>query len=255
MNIKHVILVVEDQPALLENMQMALELSGYYTLGAADGIAALGVLRTQPVDLILADIAMPHMNGYQLYEAVRANPQWALIPFVFISARGLDSDVRYGKAMGVDDYLIKPFEVADLLAVVQGRLRRAQELAEAVAFNAPPLETLSPGEDSAALIAGDLHISLKQHRVWKGGMPVELSPREFSFLAYLAQHPGELIALTDLCRVTHGLETAPAEAGNLLYPLVRSLRRRLGYEAGDMGCIASVRGIGYRLEISPRENS
>ena len=89
------------------------------------------MLKTQPVDLILADIAMPRMNGYQLYEQVRRDPRWVLIPFVFISARALDSDVRYGKALGVDDYLIKPFQLEDLLAVVAGRLRRARELAPA----------------------------------------------------------------------------------------------------------------------------
>lgn len=246
MSRKPKILVVEDQPTLLKNIQMTLELHGYQTVGATDGVEALEVLNTQAVDLILADIAMPRMNGYQLYDVVRANPQWALIPFVFMSARGMDSDVRYGKAMGADDYLIKPFEVADLLAIVQGRLRRAQELSQMVTLKVPP----SPSEDSEALVIGDLQISLKQHRVWKGGAPVELSPREFAFLAHLAQHPGEMVSLTDLCRVTHGLETTPAEAGNLLYPLVRSLRRRLGYRAGEKGCIASVRGIGYRLEVS-----
>ncbi len=243
-----VILVVEDQPELLENMQLALELSGYRVLGAADGIAALEALRTHTVNLILADIAMPRMNGYQLYEAVRANPQWALLPFIFISARGLDSDVRYGKAMGADDYLVKPFEVADLLAVVEGRLRRARELAQ---LTAPATAVTTPAPASApdTLTVGPLHISPAQHRVWMGGMPVELSPREFAFLLHLAQRPGEVATLQDLCRVTHGLETTPAEAGKLLYSLVRSLRRRLGYAADELGCIASVRGVGYRLDV------
>lgn len=251
MSMEHTILVVEDQAALLDNIQLALELSGYRVLTAADGLAALEVLRAQAVDLILADIAMPRMNGYQLYEAVRANPQWMLVPFVFISARGLDSDVRYGKALGADDYLVKPFEVADLLAIVEGRLRRARDLAQLVtpvATGASGAPSPAPGAASETLSLGSLRISPAQHRVWKAGVPVELSPREFAFLLHLAQRPGEVATLQELCRVTHGLETTPVEAGKLLYALVRSLRRRLGYAADEMGCIVSVRGVGYRLE-------
>ena len=126
-----VILVVEDQPAMQRNIQIGLEMSGYKVVVAADGIEALDVLNSQPIDLILADIAMPRMNGYQLYEKLRQDPRWVPIPFIFISARGLDSDVRYGKALGADDYLVKPFQLEDLLAIVAGRLRRARELAQA----------------------------------------------------------------------------------------------------------------------------
>jgi DNA-binding response OmpR family regulator len=125
-----VILVVEDQPAMQRNIQIGLEMAGYTVVAAADGIEALDALNTQPVDLILADVAMPRMNGYQLHEKLRQEPRWVRIPFVFISARGLDSDVRYGKALGADDYLIKPFQLEDLLAIVAGRLRRARELAQ-----------------------------------------------------------------------------------------------------------------------------
>ena len=242
------ILVVDDQPAMQRNIRMGLQMEGYEVVIAADGCAALAVLEAQHVDLILADVAMPRMNGYQLYQELRRNPKWALIPFVFISARALDSDVRFGKSLGADDYLVKPFHLDDLLAVVAGRLQRSRELAQAVATPAAP----SRGAEKAAadgdvIAAGPLRISPRQHRAWKNGAPVELSPSEFAFLEYLARRPGEAIPLTELCRVTHGLETAPVEAGNLLYPLVRSLRRRLGNPSGEMGCIESVRGIGYRL--------
>ncbi len=92
-----------------------------------------------------------------------------------------------------------------------------------------------------------MRISPKQHRIWKDGVPVELSPREFTFLEYLIRRPGQAVPLAELCKATHGLDCSAVEAGNLLYPLVRSLRRRLGLPAGEMGCIESVRGIGYRL--------
>ena len=243
-----VILVVEDQPAMQRNIQMGLEMSGYAVVAAADGSQALDVLKTQPVDLILADIAMPRMNGYQLYEQVRRDPRWVLIPFVFISARALDSDVRYGKALGVDDYLIKPFQLEDLLAVVAGRLRRARELRQLTPLPPEP-EPAAPRSPAAGetLSVGPLRISAQQHRVWRNDEPVALSPKEFALLEYLARRPGQAVSLPELCRVTHGLEATPAEAGSLLHPLIRSLRRRLGYAAGEMGCIESVRGVGYRL--------
>lgn len=238
------ILVVEDHPVMQRNIRMGLEMSGYHVVVAADGIEALAVLRAQAIDLILADIAMPRMNGYQLYERLRQNRDWALIPFVFLSARALDSDIRYGKALGADDYLVKPFHLEDLLAIVTGRLRRAQELAQAVAL---PAASEPPPAEGELIAAGPLRIHSGQHRVWKDDELAELSPREFAFIEYLARRPGQAIPLAELCRATHGLETNAVEAGNLLYPLVRSLRRRLGYAAGEMGCIESVRGIGYRL--------
>ena len=117
------ILVVDDQPDLLENISLTLESAGHQVLTAGDGVEALAVLQSQPVDLILADIAMPRMNGYQLYERVRENVQWVAIPFLFLTARAMDSDIRYGKELGSDDYLIKPIQPEDLLAAVQGRLR------------------------------------------------------------------------------------------------------------------------------------
>ncbi len=255
-----VILVVEDQPAMQRNMRMGLTMAGYEVVTASDGVAALAVLGAQAVDLVLADIAMPRMNGYELYEALRRNPRWALIPFVFVSARALDSDVRYGKQLGADDYLVKPFQLEDLLAIVAGRLRRARELTRAMSQTAGPASSATateappPVTPPECLVAGSLRVNPRQHRVWRDGAEVELSRREFKFLEYLMRRPGEAVSLVALCEVTHDLQTTPADAGNLLYPLVRSLRRRLGYAAGEMGCIESVRGIGYRLVV-PEEPS
>ncbi len=127
------ILVVDDEPNFLDNIRLALEAEGYRVLSAGNGVEALAVLHSQPVDLILADIGMPDMNGYQLYERVRERPQWLTIPFVFLTARKLDSDIRYGKELGVDGYLTKPIRAADLLAVVRGKLRRAQQLVQSTA--------------------------------------------------------------------------------------------------------------------------
>jgi DNA-binding response OmpR family regulator len=236
------ILVVDDHTAVLESMTMTLEAEGYRVLTATDGIEALSILESQPVDLILADIAMPRMNGYQLLERLRANPEWVTIPFVFLTARAMDSDVRYGKELGVDDYLTKPIEPEDVLAVVQGRLLRAQQLAQA---SMAPAQ--HPRRESYVLELGRLRVDPAQHRVWMDNQPIRLSAREFTVLDYLARRVGQVVTPEELVRVTHGLDTNRGEAGTLLRPLVRSLRRKLGYSVGELGCIETVRGVGYLL--------
>jgi signal transduction histidine kinase len=123
------ILVVEDDIALLEGVRDILELAGYRVLKAGHGREALQVLETQPPpDLIVSDIMMPRMNGYEFYEAVRARPEWVAIPFIFLSAMGEKSDVRAGKQLGADDYVIKPFDEEDLLVAVGAKLRRSAQL-------------------------------------------------------------------------------------------------------------------------------
>jgi DNA-binding response OmpR family regulator len=117
------ILVVDDQPQLLESMQMTLELAGYRVCTAGTGIEALTVLQAQLIDLILTDVEMPQLDGYQLCRRVRADGRWSAIPLLFLSAYGDEEDMRYAKALGADDYLLKPIEPEDLLAAVHDCLR------------------------------------------------------------------------------------------------------------------------------------
>jgi CheY-like chemotaxis protein len=112
------ILVVDDQPQLLESIKMTLELAGYGVCTAGTGIEALTVLQAQLIDLILTDIAMPQLDGYQLCRRVRADDRWNAIPLLVLSARGAEEDMRYAKALGADDYLMKPIEPEDLLTAV-----------------------------------------------------------------------------------------------------------------------------------------
>jgi two-component system response regulator AdeR len=241
------ILVVDDQPEILENLELILSVEGYRVLAAADGPEALDRLQAHAVDLILADIAMPRMNGYQLFERVRENPQWLPIPFLFLTARAMDSDIRYGKELGADDYLTKPIQPEDLLAAVQGRLRRARELASLAPQAHQVAATVAPA--SEILDLGRLRIDPAQHRAWMDAEPLKLSAREFLLLTHLAQRVDQVVSAQELIRVTHELDTDRVEAGSLLRPLVRSLRRKLGYSVGEMGCIENVRGVGYRLAV------
>ncbi|MEW5961211.1 MAG: response regulator transcription factor [Chloroflexota bacterium] len=236
------ILVVDDEQDLADNISLALTAAGYRVLTAGNGGEAIAILQTERVDLILADIAMPGMNGYQLYEQMRENPNWTITPFIFLTARNMDSDIRFGKELGVDDYLTKPIHSIDLLAVVRGKLRRARQLAY------PSNQAASkPTSEPGRLVAGALQINIDQHRVWLADHEIYLSAREFTLLKYLAQQTGQLVSPQELVQITHNLETDAIEAGNLMRPLIRSLRRKLGYHQGEMGCLENVRGVGYRL--------
>lgn len=240
------ILIADDHVDLLENLAMTLEAAGYRPLTAQDGKEALKILESEEVDLILADIAMPHVNGYQLFERVRRNPKWVAIPFLFLTARALDSDIRYGKELGADDYLTKPIQPEDLLAAVRGKLRRARELAQ----SAQP-QAVAEDDESTTIEVGRLQIDPDQHQVWQDGDPVKLSAREFKVLHKLAAEEGKVVSPQELIEITHEWKTDHIEAGSLLRPLIRSLRRKLGYEVGDMGCIENIRGVGYRIIPNP----
>ncbi|NNJ13316.1 response regulator transcription factor [Chloroflexales bacterium ZM16-3] len=250
------ILIVDDQPELLLGIQMTLESVGYDVLTAVDGNIALDILHRADVDLILADIAMPELNGYQLFEQIRMEPDLLRIPFIFLTARAMSSDIRYGKTLGVDDYLIKPIKPEDLLAVVEGRLRRARELKDVTPAPPAPMPPSSPSlppvvgapdQGTEVIEVGSLWIAPSQHRVRLRGVEIAFSAREFRVLEYLARRAGQVVPPHEIVKVSHAFDTDDIEASGLLRPLIRILRRRLGYAIGEMGCIENVRGVGYRL--------
>jgi signal transduction histidine kinase len=125
------ILVVEDDIHLMEGIREILELDPYRVISASSGIEALEILRNErhTPDLIVSDIMMPKMDGYQFFEAVRSVPEWLTIPFIFLTAKGEKADIRLGKAMGADDYVTKPFSAEDLLVAVSAKLKRHRDYA------------------------------------------------------------------------------------------------------------------------------
>ncbi len=127
------ILIVEDDPNLLEGIRAVLELEHYTVLSAENGEQALMMLSVQPTlpDLIVSDIMMPRMDGVQLLENVRQNQAWVAIPFIFLTARNGKIDLLLGKKLGADDYLVKPFDADDLLVAVESRLKRHQLIDQA----------------------------------------------------------------------------------------------------------------------------
>jgi signal transduction histidine kinase len=125
------ILVVEDDVAMAHGISDVLELNGYEVRIAHHGGEALKLMSERQPDLIVSDIMMPEMDGHELFTQIRTNPDWVLIPFIFLTAKGQKSDVRLGKAMGAEEYLVKPFEWEDLLVAVRARLARAQVVKQA----------------------------------------------------------------------------------------------------------------------------
>lgn len=125
------ILVVEDHDLLLMAIRDVLEMEGYQVVTARDGIEALETMAKLMPDLIVADISMPRMDGYKFFEAVHARSEWLPIPFIFLTARAEREDRLKGKAMGAEDYLVKPFDPQELLIVVRSRIGRAEAIREA----------------------------------------------------------------------------------------------------------------------------
>lgn len=124
------LLVIEDQPVMRENIALMLELHGYTVISAADGKAGLEAAQRERPDLILCDVMMPGLDGYGVLEALRADPALAIVPFIFLTAKGEKSAVREGMNLGADDYLTKPVTEDDLLATVRARLARAATVEE-----------------------------------------------------------------------------------------------------------------------------
>jgi len=122
------ILVVEDDLALLDGIRDVLELADYEVITATNGAEALSVMGKEPPDLVISDIMMPQMDGLQLCERVRQDFRWAMLPFIFLTAKSQKADVRQGMGVGADDYLTKPFEMEDLLSAVASRLQRARSI-------------------------------------------------------------------------------------------------------------------------------
>lgn len=244
------ILVVDDQVDIRILAKRILEAEGHSITVAKDGHEALDILSKQHIDVIIADIAMPNMNGYQLFEHVSQHPEYSNIPYILLSARDLDSDIRYGKSLGVDDYITKPFNPADLVASVRGRLTRIQQLTDCMdsahlnlmSHNTKNLthETTNNKEESS------ISIDTQRQLVERDGSEIKLSAREFRLLHLLHANQNRVVPIQELIGATHGSNISSQQASNLIRPLVRSIRRKLGYQAGESSCIRNVRGIGYQ---------
>lgn len=242
------ILVVDDELAALTMLELILQRHGYQPLPARDGSEAVDLLQTHRIDLILADVAMPGLNGYQLCQLVKnsTEPELALIPFIFISARTLASDIRYGKSLGADDYLTKPFDVEDLLAVIKGKLRAAELLHQTFSQS---LLDVPPAVINLTIGNRQLRLDHGRRQAWLDGEELILTRKEMRLLEYLARRPGWVVSDVELVKATHGLERVNKQQARRksVRAIISYLRRKLAVHLAEVACIKTVRGRGYML--------
>ncbi|GAB4475445.1 MAG: response regulator transcription factor [Anaerolineae bacterium] len=237
------ILVVDDEPVIRDSVADVLRLAGFRVVTACNGLEALDILHDLTPDLIVVDIMMPHMNGYQLYHRLRRAPAWVRIPVIFLTAKGEREDVRYGRELGADDYLMKPVEPEDLIAAIEGRLERYRQLA----ISSQPAGRRPGGQ----FRLGTLVVDLSGHRLLADGDEMALSATEIGILERLILADGSVVDYDTLLGYDEEAVLDERDAASLLRYHMRNIRQKmrdLG-EEGDL--ILNVRGAGYRLATRP----
>jgi DNA-binding response OmpR family regulator len=215
------ILIVEDEARIASFLRKGLTASGFVTEVAADGGQALRLLRSRGFDLLVLDLGLPDMDGFDLLDELRQVDQ--RLPVVILTARDSVRDRVAGLEGGADDYLTKPFSFEELLARVRLRLRGER------------------GAEPAVLRAGDATLDLRTRQVLLGERAVDLSAREFALAETFFRHPGQVLSREQLLSRVWGYDFDPGS--NVVDVYVGYLRRKLGRQR-----IASVRGMGYRLQ-------
>ncbi|AWS45143.1 MULTISPECIES: response regulator transcription factor [Streptosporangium] len=227
------VLVVDDEPALREALQSSLEFEGYRVGLASDGQAALETLEREPYDLVLLDVMMPRLDGLTACRRLRAVRNH--VPVLMLTARDAVGDRVSGLDAGADDYLVKPFELDELLARVRALLRRG-------ALSAPA------AEDDGVLAYGDLRMDTFSREVTRAGEPLELTRTEYLLLELLMVHPRQVLTREQILSEVWGFDFEPSS--NSLDVYVMYLRRKTE-TAGRPRLIHTVRGVGYVLRLSP----
>ena len=227
-------LVVEDDADLLDIVTYALRREGYDVTGAGDGLQALDRVRADMPDIVILDVLLPRLNGFEVCRRIRHISQ---VPIIMVTARVEEHDILRGLQLGADDYMTKPFSLKQLAARMETVLRRCQ----ADSYNRAVSEVR----------AGDLVLSLKSHEVARGGAPVQLTPLEFRILYMLAMNEGQIIPYARLVDYAWGYEGGDA---SLLKTHVCHIRQKLDLPMEGPGSIRSLPTVGYSL-VKPRDDS
>lgn len=226
---RRTILIVDDEPRILDSLRMNLELDGYQVFEAANGREALDEARRHLPDLVVMDVMMPHMDGF---EALRELRQVSTTPVILLTVKADERDVIHGLELGADDYIGKPFSPAVLLSRIKAVLRRAE-----MPPSAPATREVRVDERLA--------IDFDRHEVWKDGEKVQLRPTEFRLLYHLASNPGMVLAHETLLSRVWGPEYRDASHYVRLY--VNYLRQKLEDDPANPHYILTERGVGYRF--------
>ena len=230
------ILVVDDESSITDLVAMALDLRGAKVEVAHTGAEALAAVHTFRPHLVVLDVMLPDLDGFEILEQLNADRPSAQTPVLFLTARdGLDDRLK-GLAAGGDDYMTKPFSVEEMLLRIDAVLRRTQGLVD----------------EGPLLSVGDLRLHEDSHEVWRAGTPIELTPTEFRLLQYLMLNEGQVVSKSQIRERVW--ESSVDGRVNMVEVYISYLRRKL--DALGPSMIRTVRGLGYCLrQAEPARNA
>lgn len=231
MDKKKRVLIVEDEKNIVDIIRFNLQREGYETLEAYDGEAGLSLARTEKPDIILLDVMLPKMIGFDVCRALREEGD--NVPILILTAREEEEDKVLGLEIGADDYITKPFSVRELMARIKANIRRSAVL------DAPQAENSSVMD-----LSGELSIHLDSLQVYKRGEPIDLTQREYELLSYLASHPGKVYSRVDLMEQVWNYDYVGDDA-RTVDVTVRRLREKLEDVPASPVYILTRRGVGY----------
>ncbi len=224
------ILIVDDEPKIVQLARDYLERAGFGVTSASDGDTALAVYRAQPPDLIVLDLGLPGRDGLDVTRLLRRESD---VPIIMLTARSEESDKLVGLELGADDYMVKPFSPKELVARVRAVLRRAEVRA---------------GPAADVLHAGDLTLDVPRLRLTVGDRAVELTATEFQLLTALARQPGRIFTRAQLLDAVHGVAFESYERA--IDTHIKNLRRKIEPDPRQPRYIQTVYGVGYKLAES-----
>ncbi len=227
------VLVIEDEPDILEVIQYNLEREGHKVIACRNGEQGLSRIRTDNPDLVILDLMLPGMDGVEVCRQVKSDPVTRSIPIVMVTAKGEESDIVLGLGIGADDYITKPFSPRELVARIKVVLRRG------------PLREQSGGGER--VVRGTLTVDLGRHEARVNEQLVNLTPTEMRLLHFLASHPGRVFPRAHLLSRVIGEDAIVTDRNIDVH--VRALRLKLGEH---QHLIETVRGVGYRFAEATR---
>lgn len=225
------ILIIDDEKEICELLAIYLKNYGYVTHEAGNGQEALDIFRKEQIDLVLADIMMPEMDGTQLLRNLR---QESHVPFLFISAKSDDMDKINGLQLGADDYISKPFNPLEVVSRIQAIFRRTESYA------------LAERQEREFIEIGDVALDLLSCKLYKGGVQKETTSYEFKILALLMKHAGRVFTKAHIYEQVWGEEYMGDE--NLIMVYVSKIRDKIEDNPRKPSHLVTIRGLGYRFE-------
>ena len=221
------VLVIEDDLKILRGLEMNLKFEGYTVLVATEGHEGLMKALDEPADLLLLDLMLPGLTGYDICRKVRERKPG--LPIVMLTAKGQEIDKVAGLDLGADDYVTKPFGVSELMARIRALLRRCE----------------ARGKGLEQYSFGNVTLDFKKYQAEVDGKAVELTAREFDLLRYLIEHVGEAVRRSDLLDKVWGYDVTPTT--RTVDTFVLDLRKKLEADPSRPEHILSVRGVGYKF--------